>query len=134
MTKRIDSVADSKATGLIVQREGDRLVLTDPAGKQYECRNGAELWDDVLSILGDATLPKMLVAAPSERRGGAGTQEIDAQAFFEDFCAQAGAVVGDAYGPFFGRIAEQAGRRGGPAALTFLKKISRNSKPKDKGA
>lgn len=121
----------TNAMGVIFHREGDTVVLTDPAGKQYVCSTPQELWADMNAILGDGTLPKMLVEAAPEATGadGAPTKE-DARAMFDSACEQASEFVGDAYGPFFGKLAQAATKRGGPAAFNFLKSISRNGKQK----
>jgi hypothetical protein len=122
---QIDDIPDHKATGLIVQRVGEHIVITDPNGKQFAVTNPDELWEDLLTILSDATLPKMLTGAVGQPGASSGGEP---QEFFDAFCSQAAGAIGDAYGPLFGRIAEAAARRGAPAGLSLLKKISRTSK------
>lgn len=117
------------ATGVIFHREGDTIILTDPMGREYACTTPQELWDDMCSILADQAIPKMLVSAPDEE----GKTHVEAdlpteKEFFDTLSENAGAVAQEFWGPFFGKVVRAGARRGGPRALRFLRKISRNSK------
>lgn len=126
----LGQIQNGKVAGIIFHRDGDRLIVTDGRGRQYACSTAQELWDDMISILGADDLPKMIVGAPGEEGTNTGAgEEFDAKSFFEAFCHLGSEVVGDAYGPFLGKLAAHASRRGAPAAMSFFKKISRPSKP-----
>ena len=106
-----------------VRKEGDSIVLCTATEDEFEATTPQELWDDLLEMFDDPTLPKAEVTAGPGDNGG--SMSPDASQIFASACDQIEVACGASYGPLVGKALGHVARTGGPSMYRLLRKVSR---------
>lgn len=102
-------------------RTANGFTLKDAVGGTYDCSTPQELWDDLMRISNDKSLPGSVVTE----------QQVDAEEdedLLSDACAQVRETVASNHGRFFGYVASEMTRKMAPITLRTLRNISKRDR------
>ena len=99
-----------------VSKDGKGFVLLDSNKVKYDCANKDDLWNDMMAIVADPALTGAVVTKAQI--------DNDDEELLGEACDQISEVVGDSFGPFWGRLAREASKKTAPFTLKTLRNVS----------
>ena len=105
----------SSVTVIAVYREGNKLILVDGNQQEHEAKTPQELWDDLMGITADPSLPRT-ETGPGEAVGP------DQDQIIADTADRVGEAMTERYGLLAGHLGAETLRRVAPSIVRNYKR------------